>query len=109
MSTNQNSRVYGIVVTILLALAAGIGFFFWQKSKSYLAENEKIKIERQTLESEKLTVEQSLDSLSNAFSALRTENESLQGRVNSSAQIVQEKEAAIRQIKNLTATKPVKV
>ncbi len=103
MSNNQNSRVYAIVITILLLFAAGIGFFFWQKSKSYLAENEKIKLERQTLETEKIQVETSLDSLSNAYSMLRTENESLQGRVNASAEIVQQKEAAIKQIKGATA------
>lgn len=103
MSNNQNSRVYGIVITILLALAAGLGFFFWQKSKSFLAENEKIKIEQQSLETEKIEVERALDSLSNAYSVLRTENESLLGRVNATAQIVQQKEAAIKQIKFVSA------
>jgi regulator of replication initiation timing len=103
MSNNQNSRVYGIVVTILLALAAGLGFFFWQKSKNYLAENEKIKIEQQTLQLEKSAIESTLDSLSNAYSALRTENESLQGRVNATAEIVQQKEAAIKIIKDGSA------
>ncbi len=95
--------MYGIVVTILLILAAALGFFFWQKSKNYFADNEKIKLEMQNLELEKSALEHSLDSLSNAYSELRTENESLQGRVNSSAQIVQDKEVAIRQIRNLTA------
>ena len=103
MSNNQNSRVYSIVITLLLALAAGMGFFFWQKSKNFLAENEKIKIERQTLEAEKTEIGRTLDSLSNAYSALRTENESLQGRVNATAQIVQQKEAAIKQIKDVSA------
>ncbi len=103
MSNNQNSKVYGIVVTILLVLAAGLGFFFWQKSKNYFADNEKIKAENLALEMEKSALERSLDSLSNAFAELRTENESLQGRVNSSAQIVQDKESAIRQIRNMSA------
>ena len=49
MSENQNSRTYAIVVTILLLLAAGLGFFFWQKSKNYLAETEKLEKERVTL------------------------------------------------------------
>lgn len=103
MSNNQNSSVYGIVITILLMLAAGLGFFFWQKSKTFLVQNEKIKVEQQALETEKIDIERSLDSLSNAYSALRTENESLQGRVNATAQLVQEKEEAIKQIKNVSA------
>ena len=102
MSNNQNSRVYGIVVTILLALAAGLGFFFWQKSKGFIAKTEHLKVENTALQSEKIALAFTLDSLTTAYSALRTENESLQGRVSSTAQIVQEKEASIRQIKNLT-------
>jgi regulator of replication initiation timing len=103
MSDNQNSRTYGIVVTILLLLAAGLGFFFWQKSKNYLEENERMEKERVALESEKNAISASLDSMTNAYSALRTENESLQGRVATSAQQVQQKEAVIRQIKASSA------
>jgi len=102
MSDNQNSRTYAIVVTVLLLLAAGLGFFFWQKSKNYLAENEKMEKERVSLEAEKTQITTSLDSMTNAYSALRTENESLQGRVASSAQQVQEKEVVIRTIKAST-------
>lgn len=103
MSDNQNSRTYGIVVTVLLLLAAGLGFFFWQKSKNYLEENERMEKERVALESEKAEISASLDSMTNAYSALRTENESLQGRVATSAQQVQQKEAVIRQIKASSA------
>lgn len=103
MSDNQNSRTYAIVVTILLLLAAGLGFFFWQKSKNYLAETEKLEKERVALEAEKSQITTSLDSMTNAYSALRTENESLQGRVATSAQQVDQKEAVIRQIKATSA------
>lgn len=99
MSDNQNSRTYGIVVTLLLLLSAGLGFFFWQKSKNYLAENEKMEQERVALESEKTQITTSLDSITMAYATLRTENESLQGRVATSAQQVAQKEATIRQIK----------
>jgi len=103
MSDHQNSRAYAIVVTILLLLAAGLGFFFWQKSKSYLEENEKMEKERVALEAEKAQITTSLDSIANAYDALRTENESLQGRVAASAQQVDQKESTIRQIKASTS------
>lgn len=103
MSNTQNSRVYGYVVTVLLALAAVLGFFFWQKSRSYLAEKEKVVVERQTLETEKNNIERELDSLANAYSSLRTENENLQGRVAASAALIEQKENDIRQIKATAA------
>lgn len=104
MSDTQNSRVYGFIVTVLLALSAVIGFFFWQKSKTYLAEKEKVEVERQDLEIRKVVVERELDSLSNAYSSLRTENENLQGRVTTTAALVEQKENTIRQIKASTAS-----
>lgn len=103
MSDTQNSRTYAIVVTILLLLAAALGFFFWKQSKNYLAESERLNKERITLESEKNQISASLDSMTNAYAALRTENESLQGRVATSAQQVNQKEAVIRQIKATSA------
>jgi len=99
----NNTNVYTIVIAVLLLLAASIGFFFWQKSRKYLDENERIKMEMSVLESEKASIQASLDSLSLAYSELRTENESLQGRVNTTAQLVQQKEAVIRKIKASTA------
>jgi len=103
MSDNQNSRIYGIIVTVLLTLAAGLGFFFWQKSKNYLAETQKLESERQELEKQKTEIEASLDSLSTAYSDLRTENENLQGKVTSTAAIIEQKEIVIKQIKATSA------
>lgn len=103
MSENQNSRTYAITVTILLLLAAILGFFFWQKSKNYLAENQQLEKERSELEAEKAQIANALDSMTNAYSNLRTENESLAGRVAVSAQQVQQKEVVIREIKASTA------
>lgn len=103
MSNAQNSRVYGFIVTVLLALAAVIGFFFWQKSRTYLAEKDKAEIERQELIIQKTGIEHELDSLANAYSNLRTENENLQGRVTTTAALVEQKENTIRQIKAQSA------
>lgn len=103
MSNTQNSRTYSIVVTVLLALAAILGFVFWQKSKTYFSEKEKVEVERKTLETQKVIIERDLDSLANAYATLRTENENLQGRVASTAALVEQKENAIRQIKAATA------
>jgi FtsZ-binding cell division protein ZapB len=103
MADNQNSRVYSIVVTILLALAAGLGFFFWTKSKNYIAENQKMELERNTLEKEKSNITKSLDSLSAAYADVRTENENLQGKLTSTAALIQQKEIVIHQIKDANA------
>ncbi|MBX2890469.1 MAG: hypothetical protein KF734_06045 [Saprospiraceae bacterium] len=103
MSNTQNSRVYGFVVTALLALAFVLGLFFWKQSRNYLAQKEKAEAERQELVVQKVTFERALDSLANAYSSLRTENENLQGRVTSTAALVAEKENTIRQIKASTA------
>jgi len=103
MSDNQNSRIYSIVISILLFLAAVLGWFFWQKSQTYKAENALIEQERLTLEVERTRIESELDSLSGAYSDLRTENESLQGRVTSTAAEIQKKEVQIKSIKAQTS------
>jgi peptidoglycan hydrolase CwlO-like protein len=102
MST-QNSRTYAIVVTVLLALAALLGFFFWLKSRTYLEEKKQAETERTELETRKVTIEHELDSLASAYASLRTENENLQGKVSSSAAIIAQKENTIREIKNQSA------
>ncbi len=103
MSDNQNSNIYGIIVTLLLLIAAGVGFFFWQKSKTYMADSQRLATEQKALVMEKANVERELDSLSNAYSSLRTENETLNGKVNSTAAIIQQKELVIRQLKTSSA------
>lgn len=104
MSENsQNSRIYGIIVTLLLLAAAGLGYFFWQKSQNLLAEGQKMESEKVALEAEKVRIEHSLDSLSTAYGDIRTENETLKGTVSSSAALIREKEAAIQEIKTASA------
>lgn len=103
MSNNQNSRIYGIVVTVMLALAAALGFFFWQKSQKFKKENEGLEKERTQLEAQKTAIQGELDSLGMKYADLRVENENLQGRVAGTAAQVQQKEAQIKTIRENTA------
>jgi myosin heavy subunit len=99
MSDNQNSRIYSIIIAVLLLLSATLGWFFWQKSRA-LKEVSKEKEELVTaLTAEKERLSLALDSLSLAYSDLRLENENLQGEVSASAELVQKKEIVIKQIK----------
>ncbi len=103
MSDNQNSRAYGIIIALLLLLSAVMGYFFWQKSRTYVQETAKMELEKQQLELTKAQVEHALDSLSNSYADLRTENETLRGTITSTAALIQEKDAVIRNIKSSTA------
>jgi regulator of replication initiation timing len=103
MSDAQNSRIYGIIVTILLTLAGAFGFFFWQKSQIYLEQNKIQETEKVTLLAEKSSIEHSLDSLNQSYAYLRLENENLVGKVTSTAALVAKKEAIIAQIKSTEA------
>ena len=103
MSENQNSRVYSIVVTALLIISAILGYFFWQKSRSMISESQERQATLDSLTQVKATIEGELDSLSMAYSNLRTENESLQGKVTNTAAIIEQKEITIKQIKASSA------
>lgn len=103
MSDNQNSSVYGIIIALLLLLSGAIGWFFWQKSQAFLAEKEKLEQEQKDLIRQKDAIVSSLDSLSLAYSDLRTENETLKGTVSSTNEIIQKKEITIRQVREEAA------
>ncbi len=103
MSENQNSRLYGIIVTVLLLLSAILGWFFWNRSQNVMRERKAEQEQYTALMQQKLQIEHDLDSLSVSYSDLRTENETLQGKVTSTAAIVEQKEIVIRQIKNESA------
>ena len=66
MNDNQNSRTYGIVIALLLLLSSALGYFFWQKSRTYLHESEKMEAEKVQLVAEKSNIDRSLDSLANS-------------------------------------------
>ena len=80
---NQNSRIYGIIVSLLLLAAAALGYFFWQKSQNLLAESQRIEVEKAALESEKAGIERSLDSLSTAHGVHRRQRQPLTTDVSS--------------------------
>lgn len=99
MSTTGNSRIYAIIVTLLLLASAAIGWVFWNKSQEYQKSLRQQEALVDSLTQVKMQLEQELDNLSQDYAALRTENESLQGQVAQSATIVEQKEVVIKQIK----------
>ncbi len=99
MSTTGNSRIYGIIVTLLLLASAAIGWVFWNKNQEYQKSLREQEALVDSLTQIKLQLEQELDNLSQDYAALRTENESLQGQVAQSATIVEQKEIVIKQIR----------
>ncbi len=100
MSTTGNSRIYAIIVTLLLLASAAIGWVFWNKNQEYRNSLRQQEMRIDSLIQVKLQLEQELDNLSQDYSALRTENESLQGQIAQSATIIEQKEVVIKQIKS---------
>jgi myosin heavy subunit len=104
MSDTRNSNVYSIIIALLLLLSALLGWFFWSKSKAMIQQAKQNEITLDSLVTVKLNVEKSLDSLEISYSSLRTENETLQGKISSTAALVAEKQNIINQIKASSAT-----
>lgn len=96
---SQKLRTGLIITLILLILSLGATIFFWKKSRDAGMDNNRLTMSVQSLEAEKATIEQQLDSLSIAYGDLRTENEDLRGKEASSAEIIAKKDAAIRTIR----------
>jgi hypothetical protein len=103
MPDTSNTRVYGIVVTVLLVLSAAIGWFFWQKSQAMLANQDRLESERLELQAQKQTLERSLDSLAVAYADLRTENENLVGQVNVTSIQIEAKDRELQALKSKSA------
>lgn len=101
--TDQNSgpvRTYALVVTLLLLLAGGLSVSYWKKAGSLAAESGAQASELGVLLAEKEKLEVHLDSLQMALNLVRSENENLEGKANSSDAIIAEKDAQIRKLKN---------
>lgn len=99
MNDNSATRIYGIIITLLLLLSAGIGWFFWNKSKNMMVENQKKQVQIDSLVSVKTRLQTELDSLQLSYANLRTENETLAGRIAVTAQMMAEKDAVIQRVK----------
>lgn len=104
MYNNQNSRAYGIVIALLLLLSAAMGYFFWQKSRNYVQANALAEAEKVQLAASKTSIEKMLDSLANSYADVRTENETLRGKVTTTAALILQKDAVILQIRNNVTT-----
>jgi chromosome segregation ATPase len=100
---NQNLRIYAIVMTILFALAAIGAFSFWRKSGGYFIQTQEQKASIDSLNAEKLRLETSLDQLQTSFDSLRVENEELEGKATASAELAQQKQAQIQQLRKQSA------
>ena len=92
-------RVYAIIVTLLLLLAAGMSWSFWRKAGQLGSDNERKEMLLDSLTAEKARLETSLDSLNTVLVDLRTENESLEGKASSATSLLAEKDAIIRKLK----------
>lgn len=98
---NNGSQIYGIIVTLLLLCSAGIGWFFWNKSRTMMVENDRKKVIIDSLGTIKQNLERSLDSLQLAYSDLRMENEALAGKITAKAGEIARKDSQIQQIKQV--------
>lgn len=104
MSDNSSNRsIFAIFTAILLLLAGVLGWFLWKQTKEMRAETEKKQQEYLALQQEKDQLIFSLDSLSTSYSNLRIEYENLEGKVVSSAKLVEQKEKVITEIRNTSA------
>ncbi|MBC7777044.1 MAG: hypothetical protein H7246_16550 [Phycisphaerae bacterium] len=97
---NQNPRTLSIILILLLILSLGAGIYFWKKSSDMGADNTRLTDSVESLEAQKAKLEHDLDSLSTAYGNLRTENEDLRGKEASTAELIAQKDAAIKKIKS---------
>ncbi|MBN8679298.1 MAG: hypothetical protein J0M29_13810 [Chitinophagales bacterium] len=96
----NNSRTITIVLAALLLLTGGSSIFFWNKSRNLSAGNDQLTESVQSLEAEKMILQHELDSLSASYGEVRLENEDLRGKEAATAQLMSEKDAALRKIKS---------
>lgn len=99
-SSGTNQRIISIIAILLLVVSTAVGIYFWRKASNAGAENSRLTESVESLEAEKLRLEQQLDSLSLSYNDLRTENEDLSGKLASSSDLIAQKDAALKKIKS---------
>ncbi len=103
MDKLERQRLYTILALLLLLLAGAIGWFFWNKSQTYLAEKNRTAAMLDSLSQVKVRLESELDSLHYSYDALSAENQNLQGMLASATTSIRAKEAALVAIKAQSA------
>jgi myosin heavy subunit len=99
MDRFERQRLYTIIGVILLLLASALGWFFWDKSRTYLHEKTRTAAMLDSLSIVKTNLEVELDSLQFSYDKLHAENENLQGMLASATNKLKEKEASIASIR----------
>jgi regulator of replication initiation timing len=97
--SNTGLKIWAILATILALLAGGFAYNFWEKNKNLTGDVQLSEKQLDSLAHVKADLDRQLDSLNANYVSLRTENESLQGAVGRSEQIVQKKTAEIASIR----------
>lgn len=100
MTDQRNTRIFTTASILLILLASALAFFYWRKSESAEIERNRQTANLQSLELEKSLIERQLDSLTTSYLNVRQENEDLRGKESSSAELIHQKEATIRQLKS---------
>jgi regulator of replication initiation timing/cell division protein FtsB len=103
MDKFERQRLYTVLALLLLLLAGALGWFFWNKSQTYLNEKVRTKVMLDSLITVKGQLEADLDSLSFNYDALSAENKNLQGMLASATTNLKAREAAIIAMKGQNA------
>jgi hypothetical protein len=103
MDRLERQRLYTILALLLLLLAGALGWFFWNRSQTYLAEKVRTVAMFDSLSQVKAQLETELDSLHFSYDAVSAENQNLQGMLASATANIREKEAAIVALKSQNA------
>lgn len=98
-------RTYALIVTLLLLLAGGLSWSFWNKANLLSTENMRQEDQIGVLLLEKTRLERHLDSLQITLNTVRNENETLKGKASASDAIIAEKDALIRKLKSQNSRK----
>lgn len=99
MNNQRNTRIFNTLALVLFLFSSALALFFWKKSENAGIERDRQAAEVQGLELEKIMIGRELDSLNISYQHLRFENEDLRGKTASSSELINRKDAAIRQLK----------